>query len=181
VPDTKASTAGIMLQSSGKAVGIADEVASRLKIFANGATAMKHLAASDANGRWLTQATSFISNAERRPVRIASVGRRAVDHVYGWCTRIDPNRRRLKYDRLLAAAINASGAWRGASLRPKLKRRDNRWSKNRKIPQWRANDRHLCIPLQNEWPGDSAGRPPKTYSTSISSGAAAHDCSSSKD
>src|SRR6476661_4319407 len=48
VPDTKASTAGIHVAKVLEQLGIAGEVADRLKIFPNGATAMKHLAASDA-------------------------------------------------------------------------------------------------------------------------------------
>jgi molybdate transport system substrate-binding protein len=62
VPDTKASTAGIHVAKVLQQLGIADEVAGRLKIFPNGATAMRHLAASDA-GRPLgcTQSTEIIS------------------------------------------------------------------------------------------------------------------------
>jgi molybdate transport system substrate-binding protein len=48
VPDTKASTAGIHVAKVLKQLGIADEVADRLKIFPNGATAMRNLAASTA-------------------------------------------------------------------------------------------------------------------------------------
>ncbi|SHH66091.1 molybdate ABC transporter substrate-binding protein [Bradyrhizobium erythrophlei] len=48
VPDTKASTAGIHVAKMLRQLGIADEVAARLKIYPNGATAMRHLAASDA-------------------------------------------------------------------------------------------------------------------------------------
>ena len=48
VPDTKASTAGIHVAKVLRQLGIAEEVAARLKIFPNGATAMRHLAASDA-------------------------------------------------------------------------------------------------------------------------------------
>lgn len=48
VPDTKVSTAGIHVAKVLQQLGIADEVAARLKIYPNGATAMRHLAASDA-------------------------------------------------------------------------------------------------------------------------------------
>jgi molybdate transport system substrate-binding protein len=48
VPDTKASTAGIHVAKILQQLGIADEVAARLKIFPNGATAMRNLAASTA-------------------------------------------------------------------------------------------------------------------------------------
>ena len=48
VPDTKASTAGIHVAKVLQQLGIADEVAARLRIYPNGATAMRHLAASDA-------------------------------------------------------------------------------------------------------------------------------------
>jgi molybdate transport system substrate-binding protein len=64
VPDTKTSTAGIHVAKVLEQLGIADEVASRLKIFANGATAMKHLAVSDAKRPLgCTQATEIISTA----------------------------------------------------------------------------------------------------------------------
>jgi molybdate transport system substrate-binding protein len=48
VPDTKASTAGIHVAKVLRQLGIAEEVAARLKIFPNGATAMRHLAETDA-------------------------------------------------------------------------------------------------------------------------------------
>jgi molybdate transport system substrate-binding protein len=48
VPDTKASTAGIHVAKVLEQLGIADEVAARLKIYPNGATAMRHMAESDA-------------------------------------------------------------------------------------------------------------------------------------
>ncbi len=48
VPDIKASTAGIHVAKVLGQLGIADEVATRLKIHPNGATAMRHLAASEA-------------------------------------------------------------------------------------------------------------------------------------
>ena len=48
VPDTKASTAGAHVARVLQQLGIADRVASRLKIFPNGATAMRELAASQA-------------------------------------------------------------------------------------------------------------------------------------
>jgi molybdate transport system substrate-binding protein len=64
VPDTKTSTAGIHVAKVLEQLGIADEVASRLRIFANGATAMKHLAVSDAKRPLgCTQATEIISTA----------------------------------------------------------------------------------------------------------------------
>jgi molybdate transport system substrate-binding protein len=61
VPDTKASTAGIHVASVLARLGIADAVAARLKIFPNGATAMRELAASDARRPiGCTQATEII-------------------------------------------------------------------------------------------------------------------------
>jgi molybdate transport system substrate-binding protein len=48
VPDTKASTAGIHVAKVLQQLGIAEEVTARLKIFPNGATAMRHLAETDA-------------------------------------------------------------------------------------------------------------------------------------
>jgi molybdate transport system substrate-binding protein len=64
VPDTKVSTAGIHVAKVLQQLGIADEVSARLKIFPNGATAMRQMAASDA-GRPLgcTQSTEIISTA----------------------------------------------------------------------------------------------------------------------
>jgi molybdate transport system substrate-binding protein len=62
VPDTKASTAGIHVAKVLGDLGIADEVATRLKVYPNGATAMRHLAASDAlRPIGCTQATEIIN------------------------------------------------------------------------------------------------------------------------
>jgi molybdate transport system substrate-binding protein len=62
VPDTKVSTAGIHVAKVLQQLGIADEVSPRLKIFPNGATAMRHLAASDAvRPVGCTQSTEIIS------------------------------------------------------------------------------------------------------------------------
>jgi molybdate transport system substrate-binding protein len=62
VPDTKTSTAGIHVAKVLQQLSIADEVAARLKIFPNGATAMHHLAASDAvRPVGCTQSTEIIS------------------------------------------------------------------------------------------------------------------------
>jgi molybdate transport system substrate-binding protein len=62
VPDTKASTAGIHVAKVLRQLGIADIVAARLRIFPNGATAMRHLAASDATRPvGCTQSTEIIS------------------------------------------------------------------------------------------------------------------------
>jgi molybdate transport system substrate-binding protein len=61
VPDTKASTAGIHVASVLTQLGIADEVAARLKIHPNGASAMRELAASDAKRPiGCTQSTEII-------------------------------------------------------------------------------------------------------------------------
>jgi molybdate transport system substrate-binding protein len=62
VPDTKASTAGIHVAKVLAQLGIADDVAARLRVFPNGATAMRELAASD-TGRSIgcTQSTEIIS------------------------------------------------------------------------------------------------------------------------
>jgi molybdate transport system substrate-binding protein len=61
VPDTKASTAGIHVAKVLTQLGIADEVASRLKIYPNGATAMRELAACRANRPiGCTQSTEII-------------------------------------------------------------------------------------------------------------------------
>jgi molybdate transport system substrate-binding protein len=62
VPDTKASTAGIHVAKVLEQLGIADQVAARLKIYPNGATAMRHMAASDAaKPIGCTQSTEIIS------------------------------------------------------------------------------------------------------------------------
>lgn len=62
VPDTKASTAGQHVAKALDQLGIAYEVASRLKIFPNGATAMRELAASTAmRPIGCTQATEIIA------------------------------------------------------------------------------------------------------------------------
>jgi molybdate transport system substrate-binding protein len=62
VPDTKASTAGIHVAKVLQRLGIADEVAARLKVYPNGGTAMRHLAASEAvRPIGCTQLTEIIS------------------------------------------------------------------------------------------------------------------------
>jgi molybdate transport system substrate-binding protein len=62
VPNTKASTAGIHVAKVLQRLGIADKVAARLKVYPNGATAMRHLAASDAvRPIGCTQSTEIIS------------------------------------------------------------------------------------------------------------------------
>ncbi|MGA2998652.1 molybdate ABC transporter substrate-binding protein [Bradyrhizobium sp.] len=62
VPDTKASTAGIHVAKVLAQLGIADEVANRLKIYPNGATAMRHMAETDARKPiGCTQATEIIA------------------------------------------------------------------------------------------------------------------------
>jgi molybdate transport system substrate-binding protein len=64
VPDTRASTAGIHVAKVLQQLGIADEVAARLKIFPNGATAMRNLAASAAiRPIGCTQSTEIISTS----------------------------------------------------------------------------------------------------------------------
>jgi molybdate transport system substrate-binding protein len=62
VPDTKASTAGIHVANVLQQLGIAGDVAARLKIHPNGATAMRYLAESDAaRPIGCTQSTEIIS------------------------------------------------------------------------------------------------------------------------
>ena len=62
VPDTQASTAGIHVAKVLGQLGIADAVAARLKIYPNGATAMRHLAESGAaRPIGCTQSTEIIS------------------------------------------------------------------------------------------------------------------------
>jgi molybdate transport system substrate-binding protein len=62
VPDTVVSTAGIHVAKVLAQLGVADEVAARLRIFPNGATAMREMAASDARRPiGCTQSTEIIS------------------------------------------------------------------------------------------------------------------------
>jgi molybdate transport system substrate-binding protein len=62
VPDTRTSTAGIHVAKVLHQLGIAAEVAARLKIYPNGATAMRYLAQSDAaRPIGCTQTTEIIS------------------------------------------------------------------------------------------------------------------------
>lgn len=62
VPDTEASTAGIHVAKVLAQLGIADNVAARLRVFPNGATAMRELAASDATRPiGCTQSTEIIA------------------------------------------------------------------------------------------------------------------------
>lgn len=62
VPDTKASTAGIHVAKVLEKLGIAEKVAARLKVYPNGATAMRHLAESTASRPvGCTQSTEIIS------------------------------------------------------------------------------------------------------------------------
>ncbi len=64
VPDTVASTAGIHVAKVLERLGIAEAVATRLKIFPNGATAMRNLAASKAaRPIGCTQATEILNTA----------------------------------------------------------------------------------------------------------------------
>jgi molybdate transport system substrate-binding protein len=62
VPDTKVSTAGIHVAKVLEKLGITEEVANRLNVFPNGATAMRHLAASQASRPLgCTQSTEIIN------------------------------------------------------------------------------------------------------------------------
>jgi molybdate transport system substrate-binding protein len=62
VPDTKASTAGIHVAKVLEQLGITEAVAGRLKIYPNGATAMRHMAESEsARPIGCTQSTEIIS------------------------------------------------------------------------------------------------------------------------
>jgi molybdate transport system substrate-binding protein len=64
VPDIKASTAGIHVARVLHQLGIAEAVAAQLKIFPNGATAMRQLAASDAiRPIGCTQSTEILNTA----------------------------------------------------------------------------------------------------------------------
>jgi molybdate transport system substrate-binding protein len=64
VPDIRTSTAGIHVARILQGLGIADEVAARLRIFPNGATAMRSLAETDAvRPIGCTQSTEIISTA----------------------------------------------------------------------------------------------------------------------
>ena len=68
VPDTRASTAGIHVAKVLQQLGIAEQVAGRLQIFPNGATAMRELAASKARRPiGCTQSTEIISTQGVNP------------------------------------------------------------------------------------------------------------------
>jgi len=62
IPDTETSTAGIHVASMLRQLGIADRVAARLRVYPNGATAMRHLAGADAAvAIGCTQSTEIIN------------------------------------------------------------------------------------------------------------------------
>jgi molybdate transport system substrate-binding protein len=62
VPDTKASTAGIHVAKVLDRLGISADVAGRLKVYPNGATAMRHLAAANAaTAIGCTQSTEILN------------------------------------------------------------------------------------------------------------------------
>jgi len=64
VPDTKTSTAGIHVAKVLQLLGIAEAVAHRLRIYPNGATAMRHLAETDAaRPVGCTQSTEILNTA----------------------------------------------------------------------------------------------------------------------
>jgi molybdate transport system substrate-binding protein len=64
VPDTKVSTAGIHVARVLRQLGIAEKVANRLRVFPNGATAMRNLAESDVQRPiGCTQSTEIISTS----------------------------------------------------------------------------------------------------------------------
>jgi hypothetical protein len=82
VPDIKTSTAGIHVARVLRQLDIEDEVAARLRIYPNGATAMRHLAGSDAlRPVGCTQSTEIISTG-RSAVGIAAAGMRTCDDIY---------------------------------------------------------------------------------------------------
>ena len=64
VPDTRTSTAGIHVAKVLQQLGIADDVADRLRVYPNGATAMRHLAQTDAaRPVGCTQSTEILNTA----------------------------------------------------------------------------------------------------------------------
>ncbi len=64
VPDTRTSTAGIHVAKVLQQLGIADDVADRLRVYPNGATAMRHLAETDAaRPVGCTQSTEILNTA----------------------------------------------------------------------------------------------------------------------
>ncbi len=84
VPDTKASTAGIHVAKVLQQLGIADEVAGRLKIYPNGATAMRHMAESNAaRPIGCTQSTEIIATQRHQALRRAAEGVRPRHRLYG--------------------------------------------------------------------------------------------------
>jgi molybdate transport system substrate-binding protein len=96
IPDNKASTAGIHVAKILQQLGIAGDVAARLKIFPNGTTAMRHMAETDAvRPIGCTQSTEIISTkgvilsgslppgCELSTVYTAAVTTRAADPLHG--------------------------------------------------------------------------------------------------
>jgi molybdate transport system substrate-binding protein len=68
VPDTRTSTAGIHVAKVLAQLGIADQVAARLKVYPNGAAAMRELASSNARRPiGCTQSTEIISTEGVQP------------------------------------------------------------------------------------------------------------------
>lgn len=64
VPDIRTSTAGIHVAKVLQQLGIADDVADRLRVYPNGATAMRHLAETDAaRPVGCTQSTEILNTA----------------------------------------------------------------------------------------------------------------------
>ena len=102
LPDTKASTAGLHIASFLHQLGIANDVAARLKICPNGATAMAQLAASDARRPiGCTQATEIITI---RGVELSGSLPRGCDLATMYTVGI------------AMAAANAKAAWRLSDL-----------------------------------------------------------------
>ncbi len=84
VPDTRASTAGIHVAKVLALLGIAQEVESRLKIYPNGATAMRHSGRVSGNEADRLHAIDGDHQYIRRDaVRSAAAGLRTRHHVHG--------------------------------------------------------------------------------------------------
>ena len=108
MPDTKASTAGIHVAKVLAQLGIADEVALRLKIFPNGATAMGELAASKATRPiGCTQSTEIIAT---KGAKLSGVLPKGCDLATTYTAGITTNAAHAREAQALIDLLTSAGA-----------------------------------------------------------------------
>jgi molybdate transport system substrate-binding protein len=108
VPDTEASTAGIHVAKVLAQLGIADEVARRLKIYPNGATAMGELAASKAaRPIGCTQSTEIIAT---RGVQLSGALPKGCDLATTYTAGITTNATHAREAQALIDLLTSAGA-----------------------------------------------------------------------